>query len=523
MERYRAAFFLTLTTTLLLAGALALVWFKPNWVAARSPDPAGASGAAMPDSSKGTPASEPSPSEPNLVPVTLTPERMQSIGVKTGAVEYKDVHDEIRTTGNVEVDETRLAEVQVRFSGWIQQVFADATFKQVRKGQPLLTIYSPELVTTQNEYLLAKQNRDLLAKSTVPGVASGSASLLSSAMERLKQWQIPEREIDELEATGKVKRELEVDAPFSGFIVERNALPNMYVQPGTKLYSLADFSAVWVYAQVFQNDLGRVRVGSPAEITVDSYPGRVFRGRVSFISPQLDQTTRTAKVRLEIQNPDLTLSLGMFVNVRLDLPLGRQLVVPASAVFQTGTRQVAFVDKGEGHFEPRDIETGTRAGDDVVVSKGLKAGEHIVTAANFLIDSESQLQAAMGSFAPPPPGVSAAAPQAGQQSQGTIEYTSTPATPHQGNNTFRVKVTGTDGSPVTGAQVTVTFFMPAMPAMGMAAMRNVTPLSERGGGVYEGPGQIQMGGTWQVTVLATKNGQTIAQKQVSVTAEGGMQ
>ena len=523
MERYRAAFLLTLTTTLLLAGALAIVWFKPNWVAARAPDPAGVSGAAMTDSSKGTQPSEPSPSEPNLVPVTLTPERMQSIGVKTGAVEYKDVHDEIRTTGNVEVDETRLAEVQVRFSGWIQQVFADATFKQVRKGQPLLTIYSPELVTTQNEYLLAKQNRDLLAKSTVPGVASGSASLLSSAMERLKQWQIPEREIDELEATGKVKRELEVDAPFSGFIVERNALPNMFVQPGTKLYSLADFSAVWVYAQVFQNDLGRVSVGSPAQITVDSYPGRVFRGRVSFISPQLDQTTRTAKVRLEIQNPDLTLSLGMFVNVRLDLPLGRQLVVPTSAIFQTGTRQVAFVDKGEGHFEPRDIETGARAGDDVVISKGLKAGEHIVIAANFLIDSESQLQAAMGSFAPPPPGVSAAAAPSGQQGQASIEYASTPATPHQGNNTFRVKVTGTDGSPVTGAQVTVTFFMPAMPAMGMAAMRNVTTLSDKGGGIYGGPGQIQMGGTWQVTVLATKNGQTVAQKQVSVTAEGGMQ
>jgi len=297
----------------------------------------------------------------------------------------------------------------------------------------------------------------------------------------------------------------------------------MYVQPGMKLYSLADLSTIWVQAQVFQSDLGRVKVGSPAEITVDSYPGRVFRGRVSFIWPQLDQTTRTAKVRLEIQNPDLTLSLGMFVNVRLDLPLGRQLVIPSSGLFQTGTRQIAFVDKGDGHFEPREIEAGTRAGDDVVVSKGLKAGEHIVTSANFLIDSESQLQAALGAYAPPPPGVSAAAAPSGQQGQASVEYASTPATAHQGNNTFRVRLTGADGSPVSGAQVTVTFFMPAMPAMGMAAMRNVTTLNDKGGGVYEGPGQIQMGGTWQVTVLATKNGQTIAQKQISVTAEGGMQ
>jgi Cu(I)/Ag(I) efflux system membrane fusion protein/cobalt-zinc-cadmium efflux system membrane fusion protein len=372
--------------------------------------------------------------------------------------------------------------------------------------------------------LLAKQNRDLLAKSTVPGVASGASSLLSSAMERLKQWQIPERELSELEETGKVKRELEVDAPVSGLIVERSALPNMYVQPGTKLYSLADLSTVWVYAQVFQNDLGRVKVGNPAEITVDSYPGRVFRGRVSFIWPQLDQTTRTAKVRLEIQNPDQTLALGMFVNVRLDLPMGRQLVIPSSGVFQTGMRQVAFIDKGDGHFEPRDIEAGTRAGDDVIVSRGLKSGERIVTSANFLIDSESQLQAAMGAFAPPPRGVSAAAAPAGQsQKQATLEYASTPATPHQGSNTFRIKLTGTDGTPVTGAQVTVTFFMPAMPAMGMAAMRNVTTLNDKGEGIYEGAGQVQMGGTWQVTVLATKNGQTLAQKQMSVTAEGGMQ
>jgi len=279
---------------------------------------------------------------------------------------------------------------------------------------------------------------------------------------------------------------------------------------------------VWVYGQVFQNDLGRVKVGSPAEITVDSYPGRTFRGRVGFIWPQLDPATRTAKVRLEIHNPDLTLSLGMFANVRLDLPLGRQLVIPASGVFQTGMHQVAFVEMGEGHFEPRDIQVGAHAGDDVVVSKGLTAREHIVTSANFLIDSESQLQAAMGSFAPPPPGVSASAPTA-KQGQTSIEYASSPATPHQGNNTFRVKLTGADGSPISGAQVTVTFFMPAMPAMGMAAMRNVATLNNKGGGNYEGAGQVQMGGTWQVTVLATKNGQTIAQRQMSVTAEGGMQ
>jgi membrane fusion protein, copper/silver efflux system len=516
MQRYRIAFFITLAAAILLAAGVVLLWLDPQVLKARF-----SSVMSRTSSSSEATRAEPSNSEPALVPVSLTPQRMQSIGVKTGTVEYRQVHDGIQTTGTVEVDETRLAEVQVRFAGWIQKVYIDSTFKPVQKGQPLLTVYSPELVRTENEYLLAKQNLALLAQSTVPGVASGAGTLVSSALERLKQWGIPERDIQELEETGQVKRDLEMDSPASGLIIERNALPTMYVQPGTKLYSIADLSTVWVYAQLFQNDIGRVKVGDSAVITVDSYPGRTFPGRVSFISPQLDQTTRTAKVRLEIANPDTKLSLGMFVNVKLDLALGRQVVIPASGVYQSGTRQIAFIDHGDGHFEPREIEVGARAGEDFVVTKGLKAGERVATSANFLLDSESQLQAAMGSFAPPPPGVGAAA--AANAPQVSLDYSSSPSTPRLGANTLRVKLAGPDSAPIMGAQVTVTFLMPAMPAMGMPAMRNVATLTEKAGGVYESPVQIQMGGTWQVTVLATKNGQTLAQKQISVTAEGGTQ
>ena len=519
MQPYRTAFFVSLGAAMLLAGALVLFWLDPQTLKKMPSAPSDT--ASSPEATH----SEPQMSEPALAPVTLTPQRMQSIGVKTGTVEYRQVHDEIQTTGSVEVDETRLAEVQVRFAGWIQKVYVDSTFRQVRKGQPLLTIYSPELVRTENEYLLAKQNRELLAQSTVPGVASGAGTLVSSAMERLKQWGIPEHDIQELEDTGQVKHDLEIDSPASGFIVERNALPTMYVQPGTKLYSIADLSTVWVYAQLFQNDIGRVKVGDSAVITVDSYPGRTFPGRVSFISPQLDQTTRTAKVRLEIRNPDMKLSLGMFVNVKVDLALGRRLVIPATGVYQSGTRQIAFVvateGHGDGHFEPREIEVGARAGDDFVVIKGLKAGERVATSANFLLDSESQLQTAMGSFASPPPGIGAEA--AASAPQVSLDYSSSPSTPRLGTNTLRVKLAGPGSAPITGAQVTVTFLMAAMPAMGMPAMRNVATLSEKVAGVYEGPVQIQMGGTWQVTVLATKNGQTLVQKQISVTAEGGTQ
>jgi Cu(I)/Ag(I) efflux system membrane fusion protein/cobalt-zinc-cadmium efflux system membrane fusion protein len=472
-------------------------------------------------SSDAVPGTGPSASEPNLAPVTLTPQRMRSIGVKTGVVEFRPVRDEIRTVGNIEADETRIFDVQIRFAGWVQKVYADAMYKQVRRGQPLLTIYSPALVTAEQEYLVAKE---LLAQTANPrGVAGshGSQSLLHAATERLKHWQIPDREIARLKESGKIRQEIEIDSPASGFIIERKAFPNMYAEPGTKLYSVADLSTVWVYAQIFQNDIGRVKVGDPASVTVDAYPGQSFPARVSFIWPEVDKVTRRARLRLEIPNPDLKLLLGMFVNVELGLPLGDRLVIPASGVFQSGTREIAFVDRGGGYFEPRDIEVGARAGDDFVVLKGLKAGERIVTSANFLIDSESQLQAALGSFAPPPPGVGAAAAMNAPQGP-TLEYSSDPSTPRAGSNNLRVKLAGADGAAITGAQVTVTFFMPAMPAMGMAAMRSVATLSEKGGGIYEGPGEVQMGGTWQVTVLATKAGQTIAQKQFSVTAEGGM-
>ena len=505
MRRYQIAFFVALTAALLLGGAAGYLFYQTR----HQVRPAVATESASP------PPQTVESGEAKLLPVQLTPQRMQSIGVKTGVVEFRNLHDELRTTGNVEVDETRLSRVQLRFSGWIQQVFADAIYKPVAKGQKLFTIYSPEIAATEREYLLARDDRDLLGTSTVPGVASGSNSLLSAATDRLKQWQIPERDIAQVENGGGVPKEIEIDSPVNGVITERNAFATEYVQPGTKLYTIADLSTVWVYAQVFESDIARVKVGDPATITTDAWPGRTFSGRVSFIQPQEDDATRTLKARVEIANPKGELSLGMFVNVNLDAALGRQLTIPASGVFQSGTRQIAFVDRGGGYFEPREVETGESAGDDVVVLKGLKAGEHVVTSANFLIDSESQLQAAMGSFAPPPPGAGAAAAMNGA-GQVSIDYSSTPSPPHVGGNVFRAKLTGADGAPVTGAQVTVTYFMAAMPAMGMAAMRTVATLNEKGGGVYEGAGQVQMGGTWQVTVLATKNGQTLAQKQLDV-------
>jgi RND family efflux transporter MFP subunit len=519
MRNYRTAFVLAISGNVALIGILGGVWWhstrqNKGQLGRMSANPMSSHAASTADVTA-TP-----PPEVNLAPVQLSPERLQSIGVRMGRVESKAVDDEIRVNGNVAVDETKLAYVQLRYSGYIQKVYADATYQYLRKGQPLFTIYSPDLAATEREYLVAKQNMLRVANSTVSGVKESAVSLLEAAGERLKQWGVPEREIARLESTGKIQEELEVDSPVEGYITERTALPNLTVQPETHLYTVTDLSTVWVFGEVFQNDLGKIKAGDRATLTVDAYPGRVFQGRADFIYPQVDMTTRTARVRLVFLNADLKLTPGMFVNVTLKVPLGKQLVVPASGVLQSGTRQIVFVNRGDGYLEPREVQLGARAGDNFIVSRGLKENEEIVTSANFLIDSESQLQAALGSFVPPPPGAGSAgtinAPQV------KLEFTTDPTPPRKGGNVVHVKLADGGGSPISSAEVSVTFYMPAMPAMGMAAMRAAIPLSDKGNGLYEGPVQLESGGTWQVTIAAKKNGQALTSKQLSVNATGGM-
>lgn len=489
-----------------------------------SPSSSNAPVAAGPASGGGTSTAPETKTETQLTPVQLTPERMQSIGVTTGTVQYKQLSNDVRATGTVDIDQQLLSYVQVRFPGYIRKVFVNATYLFVRKGEPLFTVYSPDLVATQQEYLLSQQNQKALSRSTIDGVASGATSLSAAAEQRLAQWEVPESELQRLKRTGQPITDLTINSPVSGYVTEYNALPNMYVEPATRLYTVADLSQVWVYAQVFQNDVGRLRPGDPVETTVDSYPGRIFRGRVDLILPQVDEATRTVRVRLVIQNPGVKLKPGMYVNCDLKAPLGRQLVVPASAVFQTGTRSMVFLDKGNGYLEPKEITLGPRAGDDVVVLKGLEPHQRIVTSANFLIDSESQLQSAAGSFVPPPPGAGANAPSAGAPAaaQANIDFTTDPNPPRKGANVFRVRLTGAGNAPVTGAAVTVRFYMAAMPAMGMGAMNTTATLTDKGNGLYEGTGSLGSGGTWQVTITAQKNGQVIATKQLTVNATGGM-
>lgn len=473
-----------------------------------------------PATAQNAPSSPPQNAQATLAPIQLTPQRMQSIGVTTGTVEFRQIGNDIRTAGNVDIDQRLVSYVQVRFPGYIRNVFANAVYQYVHKGEPLFTIYSPDLVATQREYLLALQNQKALSASAVDGVASGAAALASAADERLQQWGVPQAELNKLKTTGKPIINLTIDSPVSGYITEYNALPNMYVGPATHLYTVADLSQIWVYAEVFQDDVGRLKPGDRAQITVDAYPGRIFSGHVNQILPQVDLSTRTVRVRLVIANPSLKLKPGMFVNVDLKAPLGRALVVPASAVLQSGSRQLVFLYQGDGKIEPKAVTLGPSTADGFVVLKGLKAHQRIVTSANFLIDSESQLQSAVGSFAPPPPG--AGQTPAMQTQTNVIGFTTDPNPPRKGSNNFIVKLSGSNGAPITGALVTVTFYMPAMPAMGMGAMSVTTALADIGSGMYRGTATLGSNGAWQVTVTARKNGETIATKQLRMSVTGGM-
>jgi Cu(I)/Ag(I) efflux system membrane fusion protein/cobalt-zinc-cadmium efflux system membrane fusion protein len=519
-QNYRRAFGAVVAVCILLAVALGYVLFRDHRTAATDEsDPVIAKG---PDATAQPKDRVAEDSTPNLTPVQLSPQRLQAIGVKTAVVELQTLSDELRVPGNVDVNEQQLSYVQTRFPGWIQKVFANATYQYVRKGQPLFTIYSPDLVSTEQEYLLAKQNQNAFAHDMHGAASKQGEWLIQAAADRLRQFDIPQREIANLEQGGKVQHDIEIDSAVSGYIIERNALPNQYVQADSKLYTIADLSTVWVYANVSQTDVGRLKPGNSATVTVDAYPGRRFIGRIDQILPQVDPMTRTVRVRLVFTNPGVLLKPGMYVNVTIGVPLGRQLVIPASAVLQAGTRQIAFIDHGQGYLEPRVIEVGPRVDDRVTVLKGLRLGERVVSSANFLVDSEAQLQAAMGSFAAPPPGVGSAAAMTATAAQIGIDLTTQPDPPHKGANTVRIKLTGADGKPVTGAEVSVTVFMAAMPTMGMTAMRDVATLVDKGAGLYEGPLQLQTGGTWQVTVTVRRGGQTLATKQLSVSATGGM-
>ncbi len=328
--------------------------------------------------------------------VRIAPERQQLIGVRLGKAEQRTIEKVVRTVGRVDYDEKRIGIVSPKIGGWIEELYVDFTGRQVKKGEPLLTIYSPELVSTQEEYLLALRARGGWSKSPFPEVADSGALLVESARRRLKLWDITDAQIESLEKSGQVQRTLTLYSPFSGVVLEKAATRGMYIMPGATLYKLADLSVVWLIADIYEYELPHIRLGQQAAMRLSYLPGEVFTGRAIYIYPYLDAQTRTAKVRFEFANPHGKLKPEMFADVEIKIALGSRLVVAEGAIIDTGTRTVAIIALGSGYFEPREVKLGARVDGWVEVLEGLKAGEQVVTSANFLIDSESKLKDAVG-------------------------------------------------------------------------------------------------------------------------------
>ncbi|OOO00953.1 MAG: Cation efflux system protein CusB [Chromatiales bacterium USCg_Taylor] len=440
--------------------------------------------------------------------VTIDPRRQQLIGVRTVPVKRGTIERTVRAVGLVRYDETRLADVNLKLEGWIRDLYVDYTGHAVQKGQPLFTLYSPEVLTTQNEYVLALKAREQMQSSQVPDAREFADRLVTFSRQRLALWDLPAEQIDALEQTREPQTAVLFRSPLTGFVIEKPALKGMHVMPGQTLYKIADLSVVWVEADVYEGEIALMRLGAPATITVDAYPGERFTGRAIYVYPTMDEKTRTVRVRFEFANRTGRLKPGMYANAELRGPATVGLTVPVNAVLDSGKQQLVFVSQGEGYFEPRNVKIGLRSGDAVEIVEGLKEGEEVATGATFFLDSESQLRASVQGYEAAP----ATAPAAGvPRERLDITFRSQPDPPKTGENLFEISVKEAEGVPIADAEVSVLFFMAPMPTMNMPAMRNEVKLPAVGGGVYRGPGEIIMAGV-------SRGGQRLGSKQLTVTA-----
>lgn len=326
--------------------------------------------------------------------VEIPLDRQQFIGVKLAEARVQPFHKVIRTVGRIEYDERGLATVNTKYEGWIEKLYLDYTGMYVKKGDVLAEIYSPELFASQQEYVnLLRWTKSRKADTSwEKNVLKDTETILEAARSRLKLWDITDDQIKEIEASGKPLRTLKIYSPVSGYVVQKMAILGMRVMPGEKLFDLADLSNVWVIADIYEYELPFIKLGMKADIVLSYLPGKSFNGRAEYIYPYLSNETRTAKVRFTVLNRSGELKPQMFGNVEIKINLGEKLTIPDSAVLETGTRQIVYVEKEEGYFEPREILVGVRGEGLVEVSRGLRAGEKVASAANFLIDSEAQLK-----------------------------------------------------------------------------------------------------------------------------------
>src|SRR5881397_3039483 len=464
----------------------------------------------------------------------------QLIGVRSAPVSYAPLAQEIRAVGTVEYDERKLTKVNLRVSGWIEHVFINAIGQSVRAGQPMLTLYSPDLLATQDEYLLAVKAQAQLEGSPVAEARQQAAALVASARERLRLWNLTDEQIGAIERRGKAERVLALYAPSSGIVLKRQALPGNYVEPGTTLYELADLSTVWINGDIYESEIMSIRLNQPAEVMFETYPGEAFRGKVTYIYPYLNEATRTVRVRMEFPNPHLKLKPGMYGNVVLGVDAGRRLVVPKEAVLDSGLRQLVFLDLGQGVYQPYPVKLGRRSQEYVEVLEGIKEGDRVVTSANFMLDAESKLasaggmQAMMGQIGMADwqmrgsrearmegmPGMKSEpgkpVSETRQVSGFSLTLSTVPDKPKAGENVLRLKLADQAGKPVTNAQVVFAYTMP-MPGM----MESKAKATHTKDGIYEAKALLGMGGTWVVTANVTLPNLPPISEKFQITVGGG--
>lgn len=340
---------------------------------------------------------------PDIPRVEISADQQKMIGVKTVKASLRPLQKIIRTVGRLEADESRLATVNAKIEGWIEKLYVDATGNYVKKGDPLVEIYSPELIATQQEFLAAQKWVKQAANSDPNKEKGGSANLslmlaqdagatLDAARQRLILWDIAEGQIKKIEETGKVIRTLTLYSPANGVVTQKMAINGMKVMPGEKLFDVADLSYLWAIADIYENELPLIKTGDAVQLTLAYLPGRSISSRIDYIYPTIAADTRTVKVRLKLANPDNRLKPQMFANVEIKIDMGKRLLIPESAVIDMGRGLVIYVDAGNGSFEPREIKAGLRSDGSIEVLRGLMAGEKVVLQANFLVDSEAQLK-----------------------------------------------------------------------------------------------------------------------------------
>ena len=330
--------------------------------------------------------------------VHLTTAQLTTFGVTFGSAEQRTLTTDVRTAGTVMMDEARVATVAPKITGFVERLYVNTTGQAVRRGEPLADIFSAELIAAEEELLLARRLDRTVGQSGVPGVPSSSGELVAAARRRLRLWDVSDAQIDDVLRTGRSRRTITLYSPVTGVVTDKKVTQGQAVQAGTEIYVVADLSSLWVDAQVRESDAADLRVGSGADLEFATYPGRTYKGRVTFLYPTVAEQTRSLRARIAIANADGRLKPGMYATVRLSSPTRSALTVPRSAVLQTGERAVVFVDQGKGALRPMDVVTGRAAGEYVEILSGLQRGQRVVTSAQFLLDSESNLAEVMKSM-----------------------------------------------------------------------------------------------------------------------------